>query len=94
MSPAARKTRAPRPGSYEPFLTAVQHLVNDGTISTAEGQVLDREIQAGSIDAATLVSSGFTPTQLQAVEQALVSVKRALGSGDSHRPPASAKKRP
>jgi hypothetical protein len=57
---------------------AVQRLVDDGTITTTEGQVLDREIRAGSLDTDTLTSSGFTPTQLQAVEQALGDTKRAL----------------
>jgi hypothetical protein len=79
--PVPGKTHAPQPGSDQPFLTAVQQLVNDGTISTTEGQALDREIQAGSLDTQTLASSGFTPTQLQAVEQTLENTKRALAPG-------------
>lgn len=79
-SPASGKTGTSQPDFPQPFLTDVQQLVNNGTISTAEGQVLDREIQAGRIDTQTLASSGFTPTQLHAVQQALSNTKRALAS--------------
>jgi hypothetical protein len=70
------KTRTPQPGSNQPFLTAVLRLVNDGTISTTEGQAVDREIQQGYLDTSTL--TGFTQAQLQAVQQALKNTKRAL----------------
>jgi hypothetical protein len=76
--PAPGKTHTPQPGSNQPFLTAVQRLVNAGTISTTEGQTLDREILAGRVDTDTLASSGFTQPQLQAVQQALENTKRAL----------------
>jgi hypothetical protein len=84
--PVPGKTHAPQPGSDQPFLTAIQRLVNDGTISTAEGQTLDSEIQAGRLDTQTLASSGFTPTQLQAVEQTLANTKRALAPGATGAP--------
>ncbi len=74
--PGASKVRAPQPGSDQPFLNAVQRLVSDGTISAAEGQVLDREIAAGSLNSQTL--TGFSQSQLQAVEQTLQSTKQAL----------------
>jgi hypothetical protein len=77
-SPVPDKTQTPQPGSVQPFLNDVQHLVNDGTITAAEGQIVDREIQAGRIDTQTLASSGFTPSQRQAVDQALANTKRAL----------------
>jgi len=67
-----------QPDSSQPFLTAVQRLVNDGTITAAEGQAVDREIQAGRFDPDTL--SGFTQAQLQAVDQALANTKRALAA--------------
>jgi hypothetical protein len=80
--PAPDKTDAPRPAvNHQPFLTAVQQLVNDDTISATEGQTLDREIQTGRVDTHTLASSGFTPTQLQAVEQTLENTKRVLAPG-------------
>jgi hypothetical protein len=75
--PVPGKTRAARPGSSQPFLTAVQRLVDAGTISRTEGQALDREILAGTVDTQTLVSSGFTPAQLQAVQRTLANTKRA-----------------
>jgi hypothetical protein len=78
--PTPGKTRAPQPGSDQPFLNDVQQLVNAGTISAAEGQVLDGEIQAGQVDTQTLASSGFTPAQLQAVQQALSGTKRAMAA--------------
>jgi len=76
--PVPGKAHASQPGSDQPFLTAVQRLVDDGTIATTEGQALDREIQAGGLDTQTLASSGFSQTQLQAVQQALSNTKRAL----------------
>lgn len=79
--PIPGKAHTPQPGSDRPFVTAVQRLVNDGTISTTEGQALDRQIRAGMLETQTLASSGFTPTQLQAVEQALANTKRALATG-------------
>jgi hypothetical protein len=78
------KNRPPQQNANNPnnpFLIAVQRLVNDGTITTTEGQAVDREILAGSVDPQTLTSSGFTQTQLQAVEQTLDNTKRALASG-------------
>jgi hypothetical protein len=79
-APIPGKAETPQPGSGRPFVTAVQRLVTDGTISTAEGQALDRQIRAGMLETQTLASSGFTPTQLQAVEQALANTKRALAT--------------
>jgi hypothetical protein len=79
-TPAPRvlgKTHTPQPGSSQPFLTAVQRLVDEGTISRTEGQALDREILAGTVDTQTLVSSGFTAAQLQAVQRELANTKRA-----------------
>jgi hypothetical protein len=78
--PVPDKIRAPQPGSDQPFLVDVQRLIDAGTISPAEGQVLDGEIQAGRVDTETLASSGFTPAQLDAVQQALSTTKRALAS--------------
>jgi hypothetical protein len=68
----------PDPNVSARFLAAVQRLVNDGTISSSEGQVVDREIRAGRVDTQTLAASGFTPAQLQAVQQALSNTKRAI----------------
>lgn len=76
--PGPGKSHSSQPGSSQPFLTAVQRLVTDGTISAAQGRVLDREIQAGDLDTQTLASSGFTQTQLQAVQRTLGDTKRAL----------------
>lgn len=78
--PVPGKTNTPQPGSAQPFLNDVQRLINAGTISAAEGQILDREIQVGRVDTQTLASSGFTPTQLQGVQQALSNTKRALAA--------------
>ena len=73
------KTGTPSPPpSPQPFLNAVQRLVDNGTITAAEGQAVDREIVAGRIDPETL--HGFTQPQLQAVNHALMNAKRALAS--------------
>jgi hypothetical protein len=79
-SPVPDKAHTPqRAVNHQPFLSAIQQLVDNGTITATEGQAVDREIQAGRIDADTL--TGFTQAQLQAVEQALSNAKRALAPG-------------
>jgi hypothetical protein len=71
------KTHAPQPAvNQQPFFTAIQQLVDNGTLSATEGQAVDREIQQGYLDTSTL--TGFTQAQLQAVQQALKNTKRAL----------------
>jgi hypothetical protein len=77
-SPAPGKTHTPQPVP-QVFLTAIEQLVDSGTITATEAQTADHEILAGRIDTDTLTSSGFTQTQLQAIEQALNDTKRALG---------------
>jgi hypothetical protein len=73
------KTKAPPPPvDHQPFLDAIQQLVDNGAITAAEAQVVDREIVAGRVDTGTLASSGFTAAQLQAVQQALGNAKQAL----------------
>jgi hypothetical protein len=76
---APDKAAAPH-SSADPhrFLDDIQRLVDDGTITATEGQTVDREILAGKVDTDSLASSGFTPSQLVAVQQALSSTKRAL----------------
>jgi len=75
------KTNAPQPAvDQQPFVNAIQQLVQDGTITPAQGQSIDREIQTGRVDTDTLAAAGFTPTQLQAVQQALANAKRALAA--------------
>jgi hypothetical protein len=95
-SPVPDKTQTPQPVvNHQPFFNAIQRLVDNGTISPTEGQAVDREIQAGRVDTDTLASSGFTPTQLQAVEQTLSNAKRALtpavtgAPGAGKQPPAA-----
>jgi hypothetical protein len=74
---APDKTGAPQPSpSPQPFLDDVQRLVDNGTITAAESQVVDREIVAGRIDTDSLTAAGFTDAQLQAVNQALGDTKR------------------
>ena len=79
-APMPVKTQTPQPGSSQPFLDDVQRLVSDGTITAAEGQVLDGEIQVGRVDTDTLASSGFTQAQLQAVQQTLSATKSAMAA--------------
>jgi hypothetical protein len=75
------KTGAPEPpANPQPFLDDIQRLVDNGTITAAEAQVVDREIQAGRIDTDSLRAAGFTQAQFDAVQQALSSTKRGLAS--------------
>jgi hypothetical protein len=59
-------------------LSAIEQLVDNGTITAAQGQALDSEIRDGGIDPETLASSGFSPSQTQAIQQALENAKRAM----------------
>lgn len=75
------KSGAPEPpANPQPFLADIQRLVDNGTITAAEAQVVDREIQAGRVDTDSLTAAGFTPAQLDAVQHALSSTKRGLAS--------------
>jgi hypothetical protein len=75
------KTGAPEPpANPQPFLDDIQRLVDDGTITAAEAQVVDREIRAGRVDTDSLTAAGFTQAQLDAVQHALSSTKRGLAS--------------
>lgn len=61
MPPAASKTETPQPAvNHQPFLNAIQQLVDNGTITATEGRAVDREIVAGRVNTNTLASSGFT----------------------------------
>jgi hypothetical protein len=94
-SPAPGKPQTPQPAvNHQPFFDAIQQLVDNGTITAAEGQAIDREVRAGRVDTDTLTSSGFTPTQLQAVQQALSNTKRALAPATSRTPQQDANKCP
>ena len=70
----------PPPVNPRLFLNAIQRLVDNGTITVAEAQVVDREIIAGRVDTDSLTASGFTATQLQAVQDALGSAKSTLAA--------------
>jgi hypothetical protein len=78
-SPIPNKAQVPGPPvNHQPFFSAVQQLVDHGTITATQGQAVDREIAAGRVDTDTL--AGFTPGQVQAVQQALGNAKRALAA--------------
>jgi hypothetical protein len=80
-SPGPGKTGAPPPAvNHQPFLDAIQRLVDNGTITAAQSQVVDDEIQSGRVDTQTLAASGFTQAQLDAVQQALSGVKQTLAA--------------
>ena len=81
MSPAPDKAGAPQPpADPHAFLNDIQQLADNGTITATEARTVDREIMAGRVDTDTLTASGFTQTQLDAVQQALGNTKRALAS--------------
>jgi Asp-tRNA(Asn)/Glu-tRNA(Gln) amidotransferase B subunit len=64
---------------------ALQGLVNDGTISQHQADVIDAQIDAGTVDDQQLVASGvITASQMSAVDNALIQVKRSFaGSPES-----------
>jgi predicted amino acid dehydrogenase len=68
------------PPSPQPFLAAITQLVANGTITPAQGHVVDRAIQDGTFDPDSLASSGFTASQIQTIEDAIASTKRSLAN--------------
>jgi hypothetical protein len=75
------KTSAPEaPANPQPFLDDIQRLADNGAITAAEAQIVDREIQAGRVDTDSLTAAGFTQAQLDAVQRALSGTKRGLAS--------------
>jgi hypothetical protein len=78
-SPGPSKARTPQPPvNPQPALSAIGQLADNGTITAAQGQALGSEIRTGGIDPDTLASSGFSPSQIQAIQQALENAKRAM----------------
>ena len=85
------------PPSPQPFLAAITQLVANDTITPPQGRVVDSAIQDGTFDPDSLGSSGFTESQIHAIEDALASTKRSLanaapagtGPGGTKRPSAS-----
>ena len=58
---------------------AIQGLVKDGTISQHQADVIDGQIDAGTVDDQQLVASGvITASQMSAVDNALIQVKRSF----------------
>ncbi len=88
--PGTVKTRGSQPApNPQPFLDAVAQLVNNGTITSAQGQIVDNQIQTGRVDTDALVAAGFTQSQADAVGQALGSVKQSMAPSS---PPAGVAK--
>ena len=70
-------TSSPQPpANPQPFLNAVGQLVDNGTISTTQGQAVDQQLRQGYFDSSTL--TGFTQAQIQAVQNAISNAKQAL----------------
>jgi hypothetical protein len=61
--------------------SGVQQLVNNGTITAGQGQTLDSDIKAGTVHPDQLASQGFTPAQIDAVQQMLRNAKLQLAAG-------------
>jgi hypothetical protein len=77
--PGTVKTRGSQPTpNPQPFLDAVMQLVHNGTITAAQGRIVDDQIRTGRIDTDALVATGFTQSQADAVQQALGSVKQSM----------------
>ena len=77
--PGTVKTPGSQPApNPQPFLDAVTQLVDNGTITAAQGQIFDDQIQTGRVDTDALVGGGFTHSQANAVQQALGRVKQSM----------------
>jgi hypothetical protein len=83
--PAQRETYRARvmqdsagPAAQE-AIAAVQRLVHNGIIDEHQASVVDREINAGSVDPDPLVQGGvLTAAQMQAIANSLDQVKRSF----------------
>jgi hypothetical protein len=59
----------------------VTQLVQAGTITQAQAQAVDAQIQAGRIDTESLMSSaGLSAAQMQAVNDKLIAIKKSLAA--------------
>jgi hypothetical protein len=78
----AKRAGAPAPGGVpHQFTDAVAQLVQAGTISAAQGQAVDAQIETGSMDPQQMVSRGvLTAAQMAAVNDRLIAVKKSLAS--------------
>jgi hypothetical protein len=75
-------TSAPATDQSNPFVAAVQALVADGTINQHQADVLNQDIEAGSINPQDLIDGGvLTAAQMQVVNARLGAVKRSLATG-------------
>ena len=77
---AAGKSGTPAPGGVpHQFLDAVAQLQQAGTISAAQAQTLDTDIESGSINPKQIVADGvLTASQMTAVNDKLIAVKMGL----------------
>jgi hypothetical protein len=78
-----KRSAAHGPDNPQPFLNAIHQLVTAGTLTAAQGQVVDREVQMGRVNTDILAASGINGAALHAVQQALQSTKRALAPAGS-----------
>jgi competence protein ComGC len=63
---------------------AIQGLVNDGTISQHQADVIDGQIDAGTVDDQQLVASGvITASQMSAIDNALIQVKQSFAGSQA-----------
>jgi hypothetical protein len=85
-------TMAPAADQSNPFDTAIQALVEDGTINQQQADVLRQQIDAGSIDEQELVDSGtLTAAQMQAVQARFRAVKGSLAAAAASQEPTPEK---
>jgi hypothetical protein len=63
---------------------AIQGLVNDGTISQHQADLIDGQIDAGTVDDQQLVASGvITASQMSAIDNALIQVKQSFAGSQA-----------
>jgi len=86
--PAAASTQPTRPASAAPqsgsvltgAVAAMERLVADGTLTRAQGDAIEQQIHAGSIDPKQLVQDGVvSDAQMRIAAAAIAQVKFASG---------------
>jgi hypothetical protein len=72
----------PAPGGVpHQFTDAIAQLVQAGTITAAQGQALDAQIESGSMDPQQMVSRGvLSASQMAAVNDRLIAIKKSLAA--------------
>jgi hypothetical protein len=89
--PAPTPPSGPAPTSPQNVFQAaaaadVEKLVQTGTITAAQAELVDSEVFSGQVDTVTLQSEGLSAAQVQAVSEAISGAKQAAAAAANGTP--------